>query len=343
MSRRIDLLPARMAAMNDRTLGRTGLKVSELSYGAASLGNIYREIDESEGIRSVQTAIDGGINYFDVAPLYGFTLAETRLGKALQGRRHEVILATKVCRDRFDVFDYSAQRVKESLDESLRRLQTDYIDVFQIHDVEFGSFEQIVEQTIPAALAQKALGKVRFVGITGLPVRYLRKVAQHIDIDTILSWGHYNLLEDELDRELTPLCRQRSIGLMSASPLLQGLLCDDPPPRWHRSPDSVKQAVPAMAQLCRAHGTDLATVALKYAVDYPHVATTVVGMSSPARVIRNLAALESVIPDGLLAQLLELARPVKNRMWFEGRAENNLLPADPGQWIPRAPDQTHTS
>ncbi len=329
--------------MKYRQLGRTGLQVSELGYGAASLGDIYRKTDESEGIRSVLAAIDGGINYFDVAPLYGFTLAETRLGKALQNKRHDIFLATKVCRDRFDVVDFSARRVAESLDESLQRLQTDYIDVFQIHDVEFGPLEQIVEETIPAAMAQKALGKVRFVGITGLPVRYLRHVAEQVEIDTILSWGHCTLLEDELDRELMPLCQERGIGLMSASPLLQGLLSDNPPPAWHRSPLSVKAVVPAMARVCHNYGTDLATVALKYAVDYPHIATTVVGMSTPARVDRNLAALNCDLPEGLLNELLQLAKPVKNRMWYEGRPENNFPPADPLQWVPSTPDQTHTS
>jgi len=328
--------------MKYRKLGNTPLELSELAYGAASLGDIYRTTDEKEGIASVHAAIDGGINYFDVAPLYGFTLAETRLGKALQGKRDQVLLATKTCRDRFDVFDFSAKRVRDSLDESLRRLKTDHIDVFQIHDVEFGDESQIVNETVPAALALKESGKVRFVGITGLPVRYLRQVASQVEIDTILSWGHCTLIENEMDEELTPLCQERGIGLMSASPLLQGLLTGTPPPEWHRSPEQVKAVIPKMVALCEEHDLSLATVALQYAMNYQHVATTVVGMSTVQRVERNIAAMQAEIPNELVTQLLDLAAPITNVMWFEGNPVNNIPPSDPNRWVPRSPVQSHS-
>ncbi len=328
--------------MKYRKLGNTGLEISELGYGAASLGDIYRKTDESQGIASVHAAIDGGINYFDVAPLYGFTLAETRLGKALVGKRDKIILATKVCRDKFTEFDFSEKRVIDSIDESLKRLQTDYLDVFQIHDVEFGTEEQVINETIPAARKMQEAGKCRFVGITGLPVRYLRKVTEQIEIDTILSWGHCCLVEDELDKELRPICSERNIGLMSASPLLQGLLTHNAPPEWHRSPDAVKQAAIEMAAKCDAAGENLASVALKYAVDYPHVATTIVGMSTANRVERNLKALELDIPDDLISDLLKIAKPVMNMMWFEGNPDNNIPPSDPDQWVPQSPSATHS-
>ena len=328
--------------MERRTLGNTGLEISKLGYGAASLGNIYRDIDESEGTRSVHAAIDAGINYFDVAPLYGFTLAEKRLGEALEGRRDDVIIATKCCRDKFDVFDFSAERVAASMDESLSRLKTDYIDVFQIHDVEFGTFEQVVNETIPAAMKLKESGKARFVGITGLPVRYLRKVTEATgQFDTLLSWGHCTLIEDEMETELAELCREKGIGLMTCSPLLQGLLTDNPPPEWHRSPDVVKAGVNELAAVCKEYNTDLATVALKYAVDNPHVATNVVGMSTASKVARNVKALETTTNAELLDRLLEIAQPIKNMMWFEGNPDNNIPPSDPNQYVPQSPAQTH--
>lgn len=327
--------------MKLRKLGNTGLEISELAYGAASLGDIYRKTDEAEGIASVHAAIDGGVNYFDVAPLYGFTLAETRLGKALADRRDKVFLATKVCRDRFDKFDFSAERVKASIDESLARLQTDYVDVFQIHDIEFGTEEQVINETLPAMREVQAAGKARFVGFTGLPVRYLRKVVEQVEVDLMMSWGHLNLVEDELDSELAPLAEERGFGLISASPLLQGILSDNSPPEWHRSPPEVHAACPKMAAICREAGTNLAAVALKYAVDYPRVASNVVGMSTATRVGRNLEAINTPIPDGLLDDLMKIAEPIKNRMWFEGNTDNNLPPTDPNAWIPQAPEHTH--
>ena len=329
--------------MQYRILGNTGLEISVLGFGAASLGDIYRKCDPQEGEAAVRAALDGGINYFDVAPLYGFTLAEERLGQALKGNRDQVYLATKCCRDKFGVFDFSAQRVKDSIDESLARLQTDYVDVYQIHDVEFGTHEQVVEETFEAARAVQNSGKARFVGITGFPVRYIRKVAEQIKPDTVMSWGHYTLIEDEMVTELEELVRKQGIGLLNASPLLQGLLTENPPPEWHRAPQPVLDMAPRIARLCREeYGVDVARVALRHALNCDLSASVVVGMSTPSKVERNLAALDFEIPEGLLERIFQLANPVKNMMWFEGRDENNIPPSDPNQYVPATPKVTHS-
>ena len=137
--------------MEYRALGNTGLDVSILSFGASSLGSVFRDIDEREGLRTVHTAIDLGINFIDVSPYYGLTKAETVLGKALREiPRDKYYLATKVGRYGADTFDFSAERVTASVDESLQRLNAKYIDLIQCHDIEFGSLDQVVEVTIPA-------------------------------------------------------------------------------------------------------------------------------------------------------------------------------------------------
>ena len=329
--------------MNYRTLGKTGLEISVLGYGAASIGEIYAACDPVEAQASVHAALDGGINYFDVAPLYGFTLAEERLGKALKGRRHEIHLATKCCRDKFGVFDFSAKRVKHSIDESLKRLQTDYVDVYQIHDVEFGANEQIVHETFAAARKVQTSGKARFVGITGFPIRYLRKVAEQVKPDTVMSWGHYTLIEDEMVTELEEVVTEQEIGLLNASPLLQGLLTENAPPQWHRAPKPVLDMAPQMARLCRdKYDVDLAQVALRYALDCNLSTSVVVGMSTPEKVTCNLAALDFEIPIGLMDQLFKLSRPIRNMPWYEGREENNLPPSDPNQYVPTYPAVTHS-
>jgi L-galactose dehydrogenase len=317
------------------------MHVSIVGFGASPLGDVFAATDEAEGQQAVHTAVDMGINYFDVAPLYGLTLAETRLGRALKGKRDRVFLATKCCRDNFQFSDFSAGRVQASIDESLRRLQTDYVDVLQIHDVEFGSARQIIEETLPAARKVQQAGKARFIGITGLPVRYLRQLAGQIDVDTILTWGHFNLVEDEMDEELTPLCRQRGIGLINASPLHQRLLTEKGAPQWHRSPPPVHEVAPKLVALCRDYGLNLADVAMKFCLDHPHVATTLVGISSVRHVQANLKAMELTIPPKLLAEITAMVAPVKNMMWFEGLAENNIPPRDPNRWVPQPPDHTH--
>jgi L-galactose dehydrogenase len=119
--------------MRYRHLGDTSLKVSVLGFGASPLGDVFGTTDPSEGFRAVHLAIDEGINLFDVSPYYGLTLAEERLGMALAGRRNEVVLATKCGRYGESEFDFSAGRITKSLEESLRRLRTDYVDLFQAH------------------------------------------------------------------------------------------------------------------------------------------------------------------------------------------------------------------
>ena len=329
--------------MKYRQLGKTGERISILAFGCSPLGDVFGDTAERERTKSVHAAIDGGINYFDVAPLYGLTLAEERLGKALEGKRNSVFLATKCCRDTFDATDYSAARVKQSIEESLTRLKSDHVDLLQIHDVEFADRKQILEETIPAAREVQESGKARFIGITGLPVRYLTLLAKSADVDTILSWGHFNLLEDEMEEELTPLCIEKEIGLINASPLHQRVLTETGAPVWHRSPPPVLAAAVKIAGLCRKHGVDVADVAMKYALDNPNVATTIVGMSKLRHVESNLRALDLTIPDGLLPKIERMAEPVKNMMWYEGLPENNIPPSDPARYVPQTPAHTHSS
>jgi L-galactose dehydrogenase len=308
--------------MEYRRLGKTDMDVSLIGFGASPLGNVFDVADEQEGIRAVHYAIDHGINFFDVAPFYGYTLAEERLGKALAGRRDKIFLATKC--GRYEDFDFSYNRVLESIDASLERLQTDYVDLLQIHDIEFGDREQVLNEAVPAVLRARQMGKARYIGITGLPVKYLAAIARQVDVDTVLSWAHYNLLEDEINEELVPLSREKGFGLMNASPLLQRILSDAPLPAWHRSPQVVKDMQPRLLELCRQYGVDLSDVAIRYAADHPDIATTIVGMSNTRHVKQNIGALDFQIPEGLLAQIEALVAPVKNMMWYEGKPENNL-------------------
>jgi len=315
-----------MSEMICRDLGKTGLSVSILGYGASPLGNEFGAADPKEGTRAVHYAIEHGINYFDVAPYYGRTLAETRLGQALVGRRDNVILATKMGRYDVDRFDFSAARVRASLEESLRRLQTDYVDVFQIHDIEYGDRDQIIHETLPAMFRLKESGKIRFVGITGYPLGMLQQVAEVVDVDTILSYCRYNLLDTAMDDLLTPVARRKGIGLINASPLHMRVLTEKGAPDWHPAPQRVLEIGRQVAEYCRGRGVDISDLALQFALQHEDVATTLVGMSKVRSVDRNVKSV-GVPPDPeLLSQVQEMIRPVKNICWKEGRPEND----DPG-------------
>jgi L-galactose dehydrogenase len=315
--------------MQYRRLGKTELKVSVIGFGASPLGNVFDDCDESEGIRSVHCAIDLGINFFDVAPFYGITLAETRLGDALKGKRNDILLATKCGRYGLRDFDFSYQRILDSADESLKRLQTDYVDLMQLHDIEFGSKEQVLNEAIPALQKIKTSGKARFVGITGLPVRYLAAIAKEVEVDTVLSWAHYNLLQDEINAELVPLCQQKDMGLMNAAPLVQRILSDASIPAWHNAPADLNAMQAPLLECCRKYGVALSDVAIRYAIDHPFIASTIIGMCDQTNVKKNIGVLEFSIPEGLLAEIDRIVAPVKNTMWFEGMPENNISRKNP--------------
>ncbi len=310
--------------MRYRTLGKTGLKVSILGFGASPMGNVFDPVDEKEAVSAVHHALDQGVNFFDVSPFYGLTLAESRLGKALEGKRKNIILASKCGRYDLQDFDFSRKKILQSIDESLVRLKTDYLDVFQLHDIEFVDKRIILEEAVPAIQEVVQSGKARFWGTTGLPVRYLAQIARETNPDTVLSWAHYNLLEDEINDELVPLSQEMGFGLMNAAPLMQRILSDGNLPPWHRSPDEVKALQPVLLELCKSYGVRLSDVALRYAMDHPTVATTIVGMCELDVVKQNVAAVDFEIPTELLTQIESLVAPVKNRMWFEGKEENNI-------------------
>jgi aryl-alcohol dehydrogenase-like predicted oxidoreductase len=308
--------------MQYRTLGKTDLKVSILGFGGATLGDVYGTLDPAEGERAVHAAINQGINYFDVAPYYGLTLAEERLGQCLEGRRDKVVLSSKCCRYGLDDFDFSAKRVEQSIDESLKRLRTSYLDLYIIHDVEFGDRRQVIEEAVPAARRVQQSGKARYVGISGLPPRFLRSVAAEAPVDAILSYCHYNLLVDDLDTVLRPFAAEQGIGLINASPLHMGILSDGGPQPWHPAPPEVKEAGRKIAELCKKRRISPSMIALGFCLANPHLATTLVGISSRHQLEQNLRALTLQPDPGLMKMIQTLVMPVKNKTWLSGQPEN---------------------
>jgi L-galactose dehydrogenase len=315
-----------MAEMIYKTLGKTGLKVSAIGFGASPLGGEFGSIDPREGRRAVNRAIECGINYFDVAPYYGRTLAESRLGEYLEAKREKLILTSKACRYDITDFDFSERRLMQSIDESLKRLRTDYLDLYQIHDVEYGRIEQVIGETIPAMFKLKKQGKIRFLGVTGYPLTPLRKVCEAADVDTVLTYCRYNLMDTTMDEILTPVAREKGIGLINASPLHMRVLTDKGAPDWHPAPEKVFEVARKVALLCREHGTTISNLAMQFALAHEDVAITLVGMSKVRHVDANVEIVGTQADPKLLAEVLEMIKPVANICWKEGLPENN----DPG-------------
>jgi L-galactose dehydrogenase len=298
-----------------RTLGKTGLSVSILGFGGSPLGSVFRPIDPAEAVRTVRASIDEGINFFDTSPFYGLTAAETVLGKALDGvRRDRFYLATKVGRYNEREFDFSAERVTRSVDESLKRLRVEYVDLIQCHDIEYTKLDQIVDETLPALRKLQANGKARFIGITAYPLKVFEYVLSRTAVDCVLTYCHYSLNNTSL-RRLLPLLVRNGTGIINAAALSMGLLTDQGPPAWHPAPLEIKLTCKQAAEFCRTRGKNIAELALEFALMQPEICTTLVGMATVDELKHNLKALVTLPDTALVREVQQMLAPIRNKTW----------------------------
>lgn len=314
--------------MQYRPLGKTGLQVSVLSYGASSLGGVFGKTDDNEGIRTVHAALDLGINFIDVSPYYGATKAETVLGRALRGvARDRYILATKVGQYGEGEFDFSAQRVVRSYEESCVRLGVDYIDLLQCHDIEFADLDQIVHETLPALIGLREAGRIGHIGITGLPTKVFPAVIDRVGsdvVETILSFCRYALNDTALE-SLLPYFRTNQVGVINASPTGMGLLTERGVPGWHPAPRAVVEGCRRAVDYCRSVGVDIVKLAIQFATRNPQIATTLVGTASAENIRRNVAYVDEPVDLELMVRVREILRPIRNHNFTRGRPENRDL------------------
>lgn len=285
--------------MRYKELGKTGMKISHLCFGASSLGSVFRSTKEAESIEAVEAAIEGGINFIDVSPYYGHYKAETVLGKALKRiPREKYYLSTKVGRygkDGVNTWDYSAKRATESVQESMERLGIDHIDLINVHDIEFqanmdGGLQKVVDETLPALVELKKKGLVGHVGITDLQVENLKWVVEHSEegtVESILNFCHYCLNDDKL-KDFIDFFESRGIGIINASPLSMGLLSQRGVPDWHPAPKPLVEACAKAAQRCAEKNYPIERLAIQYAVSNPHIAGTLFSSANPDNVKRNI-------------------------------------------------------
>jgi len=294
-------------------LGKTGLKVSNLGFGASSLGGVFRNIDEKEAIQAVFTAVENGINFIDVSPYYGHLKAETVLGKALKDiPRDKFILSTKVGRygkDGVNTWDYSAKKAVESVYESMERLNVDYIDLINVHDVEFADLNQVAQETLPALVELREKDVVGHVGITDLQPENLTWLVENTPegtIESILNFCHY-CLNDDLLTEYFDFFESRGIGIINASPLSMGLLSQRGTPDWHPATQELKDACAKAAEFCKNQGYPIEKLALQYSTgNNEHIATTLFSSANPANVLKNISYVSEPADPELVSKVREI-------------------------------------
>lgn len=309
--------------MKYRKLGKTGLDVSVLSFGASSLGSVFRETDDAESVRTVHTAVDLGINLIDVSPYYGLTKAETVLGKAIaELPRDRFLLSTKAGRYGAEQFDFSEQRIISSVDESLKRLKTDYIDILFLHDIEFAPFEEVAEGAFLALDKLKQQGKIRFSGVSGLPLAVFEQSLAHKELDAVLSYCHYSLNDSSL-LGTVPLLEEKGVGLVNASPLSMGLLSTRPAADWHPASAEIREVCKKAADHCAAQGADITKLAVQYSTANERIPTTLVSTANPVNIRKNVEWTDEALDQELLNEVLAILEPIHNKSWESGRPEYN--------------------
>ncbi len=316
--------------MKTRPLGRTGLELPWLSFGASSLGQEFRPVDVGEALRAVRVALDLGMNFIDTSPFYGRGMSECLLGVALRGvPRESYLLGTKLGRYDRDHFDFSARRVVESVDVSLQRMGVDHLDIMLCHDIEFVEMSQIVEETLPALREVRDSGKVRFIGVSGYPMAMFRYVLERTDLDVVLSYNHYTL-QNTMLAGLVPYLKGKRVGIMNAAPFSARLLTNAPLPAWHKATPFVRETARKAAEHCTTRGVDIAQLALQYSLADEDMTTCVVGSANPENVRKWSEWADLPVDRALLAEVLEILQPIHDWHYTEGRPENNDPPSDLG-------------
>ncbi|MEY4387654.1 MAG: hypothetical protein RLY20_2937 [Verrucomicrobiota bacterium] len=310
--------------MKYNPLGKTGLNVSLLSFGASALGGVYGPADEAEGIRAVLTALDLGINYFDVAPAYGGTVAETVLGKALKGiPRDRYHLSTKVGKYTQpggygdDTLDYSCSRIHSSLEESSRRLGTEYFDIIHLHDFEYQNrrhTEWALTEGLETLLGLKREGRIGNVSCGIYPMDLWHRIFATLPVDAALVHNHY-ALNDTRALELLPVAKQKGIGIINASPFASGLLSGREAPSWHPANQSARQLFRDATKLCEQRGVPISKLALQFSSQNRDIPTTLFSSTRSESVRRNVAWCEQPYDPALLTEVQLILAPVMNKQW----------------------------
>lgn len=314
--------------MEKRALGNTGIELTKLSFGASSLGAEFRSVDLNEAFRAVHVALDAGMNFIDTSPYYGRGMSEMLLGRVLpEIDRDRYYLGTKLGRYAPQHFDFSAKRVVESIDISLERMKVDHLDIVLCHDLEYVEMSQIVEETIPAIRREIEKGKVRYVGVSGYPMKMFKYVLERADIDVLLTYNHYTL-QNDMALELVPICQAKGVGLMNAAPFSARLLTNAPLPEWHKATPEVREVAAQAAAHCEQRGSDIAKLALQFSLANPDFTTCVTGSANPNRVAQWVEWSNEPLDETLLAEVQEILAPIHNWFYIEGRPENNDDPSE---------------
>ena len=326
-----------------RKLGTTSVEVTSLGFGGAPLGAVGDYLDANKSNDILNAAWDGGIRYFDTAPLYGHGLSEKRLGGYLPTlNRDDFALSTKIGRllvpqnqgERFPnmrdqekvaiQYDYSADAVRKSLESSLKRLGLDRVDILLCHDIDAWTHEgdqpeiyrKAAEGALPELHRLREEGLVRAIGLGVNESAVCTRVLREFDPDCFLLAGRFTLLEQEPLDEMLPLCVEKNVSVIIGGPYNSGLLANTERRRatydYKPAPDDLWNKAQSIREVCESHSIDMRAAALQYPLRHPAVAAVIPGVISVDEVATNLNLIQHRIDESLWH---DLASEGLSRTW----------------------------
>ncbi len=308
------------------TVGRTGVRVTRLGFGTAPIGGLYRAVSDEEGVAISQHAWDIGVRYFDTAPLYGFGLAEERVGRVLSAQpRDSFTVSTKVgrlirpesgaalednagfygTRDERPVLDLSRDGVHRSIEESLRRLGLERVDIVFIHDPD-DDWRPAIEEAYPALHELRVQGVIGAIGAGMNQVELLTRFAREAEMDVFLCAGRYTLLDQSALPELLPLCQEKRISIVIGGLMNSGILADPVPGatfNYTEAPADLVARAQRIRAACERHGVGIREAAIQFPLAHPAVATVAAGVRTAGHLDEYPAAMRRTIPAALWDEL----------------------------------------
>lgn len=300
--------------------------VPKIALGTAPIGSMGPVfgyvVSDTDAEATIRHAVNSGVNFIDTAPLYGNGVAETRIGRALKNMgiaRDKVIVGTKIGwipgtlgGNHFNDGErsYSRDAVLRSVEASLQRLQTDYVDIAHVHDPDLGDFrKQVLDEAYPTLNELKRQGVIRAIGAGLNWIEYLIDYVKHANLDCALLAGRYTLLEQSPAREAFPLALKNKVSIFLGGVFNSGILATGPIPearyQYAPAPEPILRLAKIIEGVCRRHGVALRAAAVQFAAAHPAVTTLVLGMAKPGEVDENVAQLSARIPAAFWAELRE--------------------------------------
>lgn len=323
--------------MKYRPLGGSGIQASVVGFGAWAVGGwMWGGTDEQESVRALRAAIDRGMNLIDTAPVYGFGRSERIVAAAIEGRREDVVLATKCglvwCMERGEHFFDSSEEavgvgtatrhvyrylgpesIREEVEQSLRRLRTDYIDLYQTH---WQDRTTDIDDTMNELMTLRQEGKIRAIGVSNVTVEQLEKYRLRGPVDT--DQERYSMLDRKPEENLLPYGEANGVGFLAYSPLARGLLTGKMQPGTafqegdqrrgmpRFAPENIARAQPlleALEPVALEHRLTLAQLAIGWAIAQPGCTHALVGARTPQQAVENAAAGRSLLPEETVAEV----------------------------------------